>query len=64
MKNNYKNIIAAALMVLSLGACKKSLELQPISNLSDDNFWKTNDQYDAFVAAIHNKFRGHNNNFS
>jgi len=63
MKNNYKNIIAAALMVLSLGACKKSLELQPISNLSDDNFWKTNDQYDAFVAAIHNKFRGHNNNF-
>lgn len=63
MKSNYKNIIAAALLVMSLGACKKSLELAPISNLSDDNFWKTNDQYDAFVAAIHGKFRGHNNSF-
>ncbi|WP_316821839.1 SusD family outer membrane lipoprotein NanU [Pedobacter gandavensis] len=63
MKNNYKNIIAAALLVMSLGACKKSLELNPISNLSDDNFWKTTDQYDAFVSAVHNKFRVHNNNF-
>ncbi|MBB2147776.1 SusD family outer membrane lipoprotein NanU [Pedobacter gandavensis] len=63
MKNNYKNIIAAALLVMSLGACKKSLDLKPISNLSDDTFWKTNDQYDAFVAAVHGKFRGHNSSF-
>ncbi|ALL08797.1 carbohydrate-binding protein SusD [Pedobacter sp. PACM 27299] len=63
MKNNYKNIIAAALLVCSLGACKKSLDLKPISNLSDDTFWKTSDQYDAFVAGIHSKFRGHSKNF-
>lgn len=63
MKNNYKNIIAAALLVCTLGACKKSLELKPISNPSDDTFWKTNDQYDTFVAGIHSKFRGHSKNF-
>lgn len=64
MKKNYRNLIAAAgLLMVTLGACKKDLALAPVSNLSDENFWKTTDQYDAFLSGVHSKFRGHNSSF-
>jgi hypothetical protein len=64
MKKNYRNLIAMlSLFVVTVISCKKDLALTPISNLSDDSYWKSADQYDAFISGIHSKFRGHNNNF-
>jgi hypothetical protein len=33
------------------------LNLAPVSSLSDESFWKTPDQFDAFVSGIHQSFR-------
>jgi hypothetical protein len=64
MKKNYRNLIAIlGLLTVTMGSCKKDLALTPISNLSDDSYWKNADQYNAFVSGIHSKFRGHNSNF-
>lgn len=64
MKKNYINLIAIlGLLTVTMGSCKKDLALTPISNLSDDSYWKNTDQFDAFVSGIHTKFRGHNGNF-
>ncbi|MEQ7799827.1 SusD family outer membrane lipoprotein NanU [Pedobacter sp. ASV1-7] len=64
MKKYYRNLIAIlGLLTVTMSSCKKDLELKPISNLSDDTYWKNADQYDAFVSGMHSKFRGHNGNF-
>lgn len=64
MKKNYRNLIAIlGLLTVTMGSCKKDLALTPISNLSDDSYWKNADQYNAFVSGIHSKFRGHDGNF-
>lgn len=43
-----------------MASCNTSLDLAPISSISDANFWKTADQFDAFVSGIHSRFRSHN----
>ncbi len=45
--------------VLLFNGCSKQLELSPISSISDTNFWQTPEQFDAFVAGIHARFRSH-----
>lgn len=44
-------------------SCTKDLDLAPISSISDTNYWKTADQYDAFVSGIQARFRSHNSSF-
>jgi hypothetical protein len=64
MKKNIRYILAmVGISTVMFGACKKSLDLNPISNLSDASYWKTPDQYDAFVSGVHSRFRAHNANF-
>jgi hypothetical protein len=64
MKKNYRNLLAILiLLTVTMGSCKKDLALTPISNLSDDSYWKNADQINAFVSGMHSKFRGHNGNF-
>jgi hypothetical protein len=64
MKKNIRYILAmVGISTVMFGACKKSLDLNPISNLSDASYWKTPDQYDAFVSGLHSRFRAHNANF-
>lgn len=64
MKKKIFNYIGVILFgALSLTACNKNLELAPISSISDANYWKTPDQFDAFVNGIHTRFRGHERNF-
>jgi starch-binding outer membrane protein, SusD/RagB family len=46
-----------------LNSCSKKLELSPVSSISDGNYWKTPDQFDAFVSGIHARFRSHNSSF-
>ena len=54
-------IILSLLVVVS--SCTKQLDLTPVSSISDANYWKTADQFDAFVTGIHTQFRADNANF-
>lgn len=64
MKRNIKNIICliGLAAVLTTG-CKKSLDLAPVSSLSDASYWQTEDQVDAFVYGIYTNFRSNTSNF-
>ncbi len=59
----FRLTFAIASMALVLGSCRKQLDLAPISSISDANFWKTSEQFDAFVSGIHARFRSHTFNF-
>ena len=64
MRTNIRNIITIiGISTLALSACKKDLDLTPISNLSDASYWQTPDQFDAFVSGVHTRFRSHNTSF-
>lgn len=47
-------IIGALILFCS---CTKKLDLTPVSSISDASYWKTPDQFDAFVSGIHIAFR-------
>ncbi len=64
MKKNIRNTLTIlAFAALAFSACKKDLDLSPISNLSDVSYWKTPDQFDAFVSGVHTRFRSHSTSF-
>ena len=63
MKHNIKNIFLGLCALALFSGCSKQLDLAPISNISDANYWKTADQFDAFVTGIHANFRTNNSNF-
>jgi hypothetical protein len=63
MKQSIKQFIIASLFITSFSACSKKLDLTPQSSISDANYWRTADQFDAFVAGLHSRFRGHNSAF-
>jgi hypothetical protein len=50
-----KKYIIGALILF--GSCTKKLDLTPVSSISDASYWKTPDQFDAFVSGIHIAFR-------
>ena len=50
-------------LVVIATACSTNLDLAPISSISDTNYWKTADQYDAFASGIQARFRSHNASF-
>jgi hypothetical protein len=61
----YKAITIAGFcsLVLLFSACRKQLDLAPVSSVSDANFWKTPEQFDSFVAGIHTQFRNNTSSF-
>ena len=63
MKNIITNSILAVLLVTIVSSCSKKLDLSPVSTISDANYWKTADQFDAFVTGINARFRSHNSAF-
>ncbi|MES2517049.1 MAG: SusD family outer membrane lipoprotein NanU [Bacteroidota bacterium] len=63
MKNIAKKIIICLGFSLMIMSCQTSLDLAPISTISDTNYWKTADQFDAFVSGIHARFRSDNGSF-
>ena len=63
MKKLISYIVFAAGIGLLIPSCSKNLDLSPVSSISDANFWKTPDQFDAFVSGIHSRFRSHNSSF-
>lgn len=57
--NNMKKLmtyIAAGLMTLSMSSC---LDLEPTSEYTDANFWKSEDQFDAFHTGLKGQFRNY-----
>ena len=52
----------AIISSLFIGGCT-SLDMKPISSISDANFWKSADQFDAFMTGLHTRFREHAYNF-
>jgi hypothetical protein len=57
MMKKYMFLIGAAVLIGACSSCSNKLQLAPVSSISDANFWKTPDQFDAFVAGIHIQFR-------
>lgn len=62
-----KNKIAAIstlCMLTIFSACNHlDLDLAPVSSIADGNYWKSPEQFDAFMTGIHGRFRGHAYNF-
>ena len=63
MKNTFIKLITGFVVIMLMNSCSKKLDLTPISSISDANYWKTADQFDAFVSGIHSRFRGHTTAF-
>ncbi|HRI22470.1 MAG TPA: RagB/SusD family nutrient uptake outer membrane protein, partial [Panacibacter sp.] len=63
MKKSFIILITGFAAMMLLNSCSKKLDLSPISSISDANYWKTADQFDAFVSGLHNRFRGHTTAF-
>jgi hypothetical protein len=63
MKKYIITILISIAIIALISSCSKKLDLLPISSISDANYWKTADQYDAFVSGLHARFRGHTSGF-
>jgi hypothetical protein len=63
MKKTLIKLITCFITIFLVNACSKKLDLSPISSISDANYWKTADQFDAFVSGVHSRFRGHTSAF-
>ena len=63
MKYRLIKFFSGLCMVLTISSCQKKLDLTPISSVSDASYWKTPDQFDAFVSGLHARFRSHNSAF-
>lgn len=63
MKKNIIYISIALGLMVAASSCQNKLDLAPISSISNGNYWKTPDQFDAFVSGIMSSFRSQTNNF-
>lgn len=52
-----KYIFPALMATIAAVGCSEKLDLNPISSISDANYWKTPEQFDAFVAGLHSRLR-------
>lgn len=63
MKKISKNIFLGLLFSIGISSCSDKLDLSPESSITDSNYWKSAEQFDAFVSGIHTRFRSHNASF-
>ena len=54
--NIKKIILAFAASAMLAGGCT-SLDMDPVSDITDLNYWKTPEQFDSFVFGLHSRFR-------
>ena len=59
MKKIYQILLGLVLLSGLINGCSDKLDLTPVSSISDANFWKTPEQYDAFVSGLHSRMRSH-----
>lgn len=57
MKRNISLSGIILVWLLVAGSCSNKLDLTPVSSITDGNYWKTPDQFDAFVAGVSVEFR-------
>ena len=50
--------MAFAASAMLAGGCT-SLDMDPVSDITDLNYWKTPEQFDSFVFGLHSRFRSH-----
>lgn len=50
--NIKKIILAFAASAMLAGGCT-SLDMDPVSDITDLNYWKTPEQFDSFVFGLH-----------
>lgn len=62
MMNKIYSLFLGFAFMLSFSACD-SLDLEPESIITDDKYWKTADQFEAFNVGIHSYFRSLSGNF-
>lgn len=60
MKKNITILLAIIGAAVLFNSCSNKLDLTPVSNISDESFWKTPEQFDAFVTGVHAQFRADN----
>ena len=54
--------LLSVLILLTTSCSKTDLDLSPISSITDDNFWKSSEQWESFVIGIHARLRTHTYN--
>jgi len=63
MKKYIGTLFKSMLFLFQAGACSDELDLLPVSSISDASFWKTPEQFDAFVTGVHARYRSHTSAF-
>ncbi len=58
-----KNIFLYILTSLFLLSGCTDLDIEPTSEITDKNYWKTEERFDAFMYGMHSRFRTHSWNF-
>jgi starch-binding outer membrane protein, SusD/RagB family len=59
MKNKFFTLLTIGLSFLLITSCDDQLNQEPFSQLSDEQFWKTNNDASAGVAAIYDAMQKH-----
>ncbi|WP_270090439.1 RagB/SusD family nutrient uptake outer membrane protein [Sphingobacterium sp. SYP-B4668] len=57
MKKVVRNIVVVFILIGVLGACTKSLELDPISQISNQSFWKTENDVTGALNGMYVRLR-------
>jgi len=63
MQRTFRLLLPLAIIIITINSCSKKLDLTPVSSISDNNFWQTPEQVDAFVSGIHIAFRNNTSAF-
>jgi hypothetical protein len=42
-----------------LEGCESTLDLSPVSSVTDANYWKTPEQFETFITGVHSRLRTH-----
>jgi hypothetical protein len=63
MNKTLRLLLPLAIIITTINSCSKKLDLTPVSSISDNNFWQTPEQVDAFISGIHIAFRNNTSAF-
>lgn len=55
-------IMLGAVCALSLNSCDW-LDVDPVSEITDSNYWTSAEHFDSFMTGLHSRFRTHSYNF-
>lgn len=59
MKKILFPILLSLFITVAPSCSKTDLDLSPVSSITDNNFWKSTEQWESFVVGIHSRLRTH-----